>query len=303
VLTERDRLRAALASLGVSRVVIGHTPTPGARVFSRMDDTVFRIDNGMLNSFYGGRAAALIIEDGNLAVIYEHSDDAMAPLPQPRRVGLRPAGLNAGELETLLANAEIIGQSEGASAGQIDLTLRSGGVELAAVFVPAARRGVLPDLAAYRLDRLIGLDMVPVTVAREIDGEPGSVQFAPSRVLTETERSAQGIGGGAWCPLRDQFQAMYIFDSLIYNEGRTPERIRYSADNFQLILVGHEDSLSTRRGRPPHLRDTPLTIGAAWREALASLDESGLTQALEGILDRRRIRALLQRRDELLTLD
>ena len=174
---------------------------------------------------------------------------------------------------------------------------------MAAVFVPAARRGILPDLAAYRLDRLIGLDMVPATVAREVGGESGSVQFAPSRVMTETERSERGIGGSAWCPLRDQFQAMYIFDTLIYNEGRTPERIRYSADNFQLLLVGHGDALSAGRGRPPHLRDTPLMIGAAWQETLASLDEQRLTQALEGVLDRRRIRALLLRRDELLTID
>jgi len=303
VLIERDRLHAAFASLGVDRVVIGHTPTPGAQVLSRLDESVFRIDNGMLNSFYGGRAAALIMEAGEFSVTYEDSDDVVSATPQPRRVGLRPAGLTAGELEMFLANADIVSRSEGASAGQIDLTLRSGGVELAAVFVPAARRGILPDLAAYRLDRLIGLDMVPVTVAREVDGESGSVQFAPSRVMTETERSERGTGGSAWCPLRDQFQAMYIFDSLIYNEGRTPERIRYSADNFQLILVGHVDALSTGRGRPPHLRDTPLTIGAAWQETLASLDESGLTQALEGVLDRRRIRALLRRRDELLSID
>ena len=303
VLTERDRLRVALASIGVGRVVIGHTPTPGARVYSRMDDTVLRIDTGMLNDFYGGRAAALIIEDGDLAVVYEQSDTAVEPLPQPRRVGLRPAGLSADELETLLANAEIVSQSEGASRGQLSLTLRSGDVELAAVFVPAARRGVLPDLAAYRLDRLIGLDMVPATVAREVDGDSGSVQFTPGRVMTETERSEQGDGGSAWCPLRDQFQAMYVFDSLILNEGRTSERMRYSADNFQLILVGHDNALSTGRGRPAYLRDVPLEVGAAWQETLASLDEDGLTQALDGVLDRRRIRALLQRRDELLSID
>ena len=303
VLIERDRLHAAFASLGVDRVVIGHTPTPGAQVLSRLDESVFRIDNGMLNSFYGGRAAALIMEAGEFSVAYEDSDDVVSATPQPRRVGLRPAGLTAGELEALLLKANIVRQVDDGAGNQIYLTLRSGELELAAVFVPAARRGFLPEVATYRLDRLIGLDMVPVTVAREVDGELGSLQFAPSRVMTETERSARGIGGGAWCPLRDQFQAMYVFDSLIYNEGRTPERIRYSADNFQLILVEHDDALSNGRGRPPHLRDTALTVGATWREALASLDESGLTQALEGVLDRRRIRALLQRRDALLELD
>jgi hypothetical protein len=93
---------------------------------------------------------------------------------------------------------------------------------------------------------------------------------------------------------------MYVFDSLIYNEGRTPERIRYSVDNFQLILVGHDDALSTGRGRPPVLRDVQLDINASWKEALASLDEGRLTDALGDVMDERRIRALLRRGDELL---
>jgi hypothetical protein len=287
----------------VGRVVIGHTPTPNAQVLSRMGETVFRIDNGMLNSFYGGRAAALILEAGDVSVTYEDSDDVVGATPQPRRVGLRPAGLTVGELEALLLNGEIVSQVAEPAGNQVHLTLRSGDLELAAVFAPAVRRGFLPEVAAYRIDRQIGLDMVPVTVARDVDGESGSVQFAPNRVMTETERSAQGIGGGAWCPLRDQFQAMYIFDSLIYNDGRTPDRMRYSTDNFQLILVGHDDALSTSRGRPRHLRATPLTIGATWKEMLGSMDEHGLTEALEDVLDGRRIRALLQRRDALLELD
>jgi len=315
VLVERDRLGAAFATIGVQRVVIGHTPTPNAQVLSRMDETVFRIDNGMLNEYYGGRAAALIIAAGDVSVTYEDSDGVVSATPQPRRVGLRPAGLGDDELEALLLNAEIVGETratsrtESSSSGAVApvansnqgfVTLHSGDIDVEAVFVRAGRRGFLPEVAAYRLDKLLGLEMVPATVAREVNGRLGSLQFAPSRVMTETERSAQGVGGSAWCPLRDQFQAMYVFDSLIYNEARTPERIRYSADNFQLILVGHDNALSTGRGRPPVLRDAQLDISAAWSEALALLDEGRLIDALGDVMDERRIRALLRRRDELL---
>jgi hypothetical protein len=317
-LTESDRLGTALAGLGVERVVIGHTPTPSARVLSRMEETVFRIDTGMLNDFYGGRAAALVIEAGNYSVTYEDSDELVSALPQPRRVGMRPANLTADEMEALLLNADIVsetrdtvrpdstsisGRTPVANSNQVFVTLRSGDIEVQAVFVRAPRRGFLPEVAAYRIDRMLGLDMVPVTVPREVGGRLGSLQFAPSNVIDETERSTQGIGSGAWCPLRDQFQAMYVFDSLIYNEGRTPERIRYSTDNFQLILVGHDNALSTGRERPPHLAEIPLALGAEWTVKLGAMDEDGLTVALDDILDRRRIRALLQRRDALLGLD
>ena len=93
---------------------------------------------------------------------------------------------------------------------------------------------------------------------------------------------------------------MYAFDSLIFNEGRTPDRIRYSVENFQLILVGHDRSLGTDRGRPAHLAEIPLDLGPSWRRALSGLNEELLTEQLGDVLDRRRIRAVLQRRDALL---
>ena len=142
--------------------------------------------------------------------------------------------------------------------------------------------------------------MVPVTVAREVAGQSGSLQYVPPRLITETQRSAERLGASAWCPLGDQFQAMYIFDSLIFNQGRSLDRIQYSTDNFQLILVGHDQSFAANRGRPPHLAEVPLQITPAWASALAAFDEDSLTTALGDVLDRRRIRALLQRRDQLL---
>jgi hypothetical protein len=241
----------------------------------------------------------LILEGPNASVLYGNEQVAEEPMEQPRRVGLRPGGLTAGALETFLLNAEVIAQTA-IDKQTRQIGLRDGDLELEAVFVPAKRSSFLPDVAAYRLDRLLGLAMVPVTVARELDGELGSLQFAPSQVITEPERSAKGVGGSAWCPLSDQFPAMYIFDSLIFNEGRTPDRIRYSLDSFQLILVGHDKTLSTKRGRPAHLKQTSLDLDPAWRQALNALNENLLSEALGDVLDRRRIRALLQRRDALL---
>jgi hypothetical protein len=118
--------------------------------------------------------------------------------------------------------------------------------------------------------------------------------------MTETERSTTGVGGSAWCPLRGQFGAMYTFDALIFNTGRTPDLIAYDPESFQLILLGHERAFSTQRGRPRHLDGVALELSVAWQEALAHLDEENLTAALGDLLSRRQIRALLARRDSLL---
>jgi hypothetical protein len=269
---------------------------------SRMDLAVLRIDTGMLNSYYGGRAAALVIENGNFSALYEDESGASAPIEQPRYVGLRPARLTDEGLETLLAQAEVSGRRTLDSRASL-LTLRDADIEIEAMFLPAAQSGILPPVAAYRLDRLLGLDLVPVTIAREIDGVAGSLQFWPARAISEPERREQALGGSAWCPLPDQIADLYRFDSLIFNPARTGDRIRYSSEDFQLMLMGQELAFTTDRERPAYLAQVPVELTPAWRAALEALDEAQLTAALGDVLDRRRIRALLERRDFLLDAD
>jgi hypothetical protein len=93
---------------------------------------------------------------------------------------------------------------------------------------------------------------------------------------------------------------MYVFDSLIGNTGRTLDRVRYSADNYQLLLVGHDISFPTSGEKPEHLRSLDLTLSPTWVERLLSLSESYLEENFGDILDRRQRRALLERRDVIL---
>ena len=96
-----------------------------------------------------------------------------------------------------------------------------------------------------------------------------------------------------------QWAAMYVFDTLIHNEGRSLERMIYSPDLWQLVLVGHDRAFGTKKGRPQHLQLMSLVLGDAWQTALASLTDDVLEQELGDVLDRRRRRALLARRDNL----
>jgi len=299
-LVERERLHAALAAMPAKRVVIGHTPTASARVLSRMTGTVLRIDTGMLNAHYGGRGAALVLAGDDVQVLYEGETEPTRPLPQPRRVGMRPSNLTAAQLEGLLENGVVIDRVDGESAAQ--LTIEQNGIRVTAEFSPTPRsgRGFFPEVAAYRLDRELGLDMVPVAVVREIDGKAGSLRFMPPHTVTETERRAAGRGASAWCPLADQFQAMYIFDVLVFNQGRTPDSFLYDVNNWQLILVDHGRAFGSSRGRPAHLANLDLALSDAWVETLMALGSEELQATMSGVLDRKRIKALLKRRDQLL---
>jgi Calcineurin-like phosphoesterase len=302
-LVEQDRLDAALQALDADRVVIGHTPTPNHGMLERIDGQVIEVDTGMLHDYYGGSGHALILEGDAVSYVSEASADPVPVSEHPRRVGARPAGLNTpAELEDLLRNGEL-GPAETDENGERRLSVSRGDLKVNAVFHAAESSKNNFEVAAYRLDRLLELDMVPVTVVREVDGELGSLQYAAPDTPDEAQRSAQGEGGSAYCALPDQWAAMYTFDALIYNEGRSQNRMLYSTDIWQLLLVGHDRAFGTRKGRPRHLQKAPIVIGKAWREALGTLDEKTLEADLGEVLDTRRRRALLNRRDELLDSD
>jgi len=300
VLDEGDVIAASLEGVGASRVVIGHTPTVTRQVLERLDGRIIEIDTGMFYAAYRGSGHALIIERGELFVAREHGGSRTAPVHHPRRVGSRADELSARIIAELLAAGDIVATSVDDS-GRTIVEVKNSDSTIRAVFAESPRKkGFNPELAAYQLDRLIELDMVPVTVAREVNGKRGTLQFLPKIVRTETYRSNAGQGGGAWCPLPRQWNSMYIFDSLVYNEGRAPTQMVYSPENWQLLLMGNDNVFGTGRGRPRYLAQAPLNLTSTWVEALSDLTDEVLTENLHDVLSQRQISALGKRRDQLL---
>jgi hypothetical protein len=299
-LIENDKLDAALSVLGATRVVIGHTPTVSRRVLQRLGGRVVEIDTGMLNAAYGGTGHALIIEGDQLRVVSEAGPDASSPLPHPRPGAPEDGALDAPELERILAGGELRSSAEDAM-GRTIVRLHAGGKEIEAQFIRNPRsKGFVPELAAYRLDRLLALDTVPVTVAREVDGKAGVLQLFTANARDEAARRATGDGYSAWCPLPEQWNAMYVFDALVYNPGRPPQSILYLPGNWQLMLTGHGEAFAAKSDRPAWLKDAELDVGKAWEEALTSMSDEVLQTELGDVLDKRRLSALTKRRDALL---
>jgi len=179
------------------------------------------------------------------------------------------------------------------------MSARDGKNTIESVFARRSGRNFYPDVAAYRLDRLINLEMVPVAMRRELDGVDGSLRFNPKNWIDEFKRQEEGSGGSAWCPLAEQWNAMFVFDVLTYNEGRTGRSILYDLDFWQLMLVAHGDAFSTRKGVPARLKAVPIEVGQGWKDALSALTEDVLQQDLGDVLDHKRMRAMITRGEAL----
>ena len=297
---EEHRLVDVLDAIGADRVVVGHTPTPTRRVLERFDGRIVEVDTGMLSAYYKGTGSALIIEGGELHVQGQTGEARYLPEPHPRQVGDRPDGMTVRDLEKLLFTGEVTGQERDSTNDRIVLRISNGRQTVSALFDKRRQKGFYPDVAAYRLDRLLELDMVPATVIRDIGGHSGSVQFLPDRVVDEAQRSSANRGAGATCPLPDQWLAMYIFDTLIYNEGRSQKRMLYDPRSWGLILTEHGLAFRASSGRPPHLTAVSLDVSDGWRDKLGELTDEVLAAELADVLDKRRLKALSSRRDELL---
>jgi hypothetical protein len=297
---EAHRLDAVLAAIGADRVVIGHTPTPTRTVLQRFGGRLIEVDTGMLNFYYRGSGNALVLSGNETLVYNQVGSDPYAPTQHPRNVGVRPHHMSADELASLLANGRVSSKTKDPETGRTIVEISDDDHVVSAIYNKRRSRGFFPDVAAYRLDRLLGLDMVPVTVRREVDGKDGSVQFFPPRTMNEENRAATGRGRGATCPLGDQLMAMYVFDVLVYNEGRTTSRILYDTRDWGLMLIEHGRAFTQKKGRPRHLANAPLEISDGWRAALESLDAAMLRERFSDVLDKRQIDSLATRRDELL---
>ena len=314
--TEAANLDAALGALGASRVVVGHTVSPTGRALTRFDGRVILLDAGMLRSVYRGSPAALVFEGGRWSIAYaDLPGERLPPEVLARAVGPRPAGLPDDALEQWLEQAEVVAVEE-LDAGVTDpqrVTLRKDGIELRAVFKRLStdfgtidRRQALDiadrfeyEIAAYRLDRLLGLDMIPVTVPRTIGGRKGVLQFwidDSINLRTMLERKLQPDG---WCDPEPQYNLMNVFDVLIHNTDRTQENALFTRD-WTLVLIDHSLAFRTHQKRPRLLYQGEVELPPALAERLAALDAAQLQQALGPWLHRRQIEALLKRRDQLL---
>jgi len=166
------------------------------------------------------------------------------------------------------------------------------------------------EIAAYEMDKLIGLDMIPPTVEREWNGKKGSLQFWIHGGMNDLERMEQKIKiPDAHLDLWEKRKYLTrAFDCLIANEDRTKQNIRYTND-WRTILIDHSRAFRSSRVYTNRLiyghngikeikLIRKLPVGFVTR--IRGLDIEMIREAAGNYLDDREIKAILKRRDLLL---
>ncbi len=209
------------------------------------------------------------------------------------------------DYEDLLETAEVV-EVEDVGMGVTKphkATLNKDGKTFHAAFKPITRgrhsgywESYQAEIAAYELDKLLGLNMVPPTVARRIEGNMGSLQYWVEDTNLYAEVADKTPRTPAWS---QQLSRMKIFDCLIYNDDRNAQNFLVD-DEFTIILIDHSRAFITGKRMLKNKKKLPNAFDRNLVEKMKNLTEEGLKAQLGDLLMGGQIESIIERRDMLL---
>ncbi len=161
------------------------------------------------------------------------------------------------------------------------------------------RDGYQFNVAAYKLDRLLGLNMVPVSIERKIAGTAGSLTWWVDDVLMmerdryQKKMRVPPLKNAAW---NDQMFQIRIFNELIYNTDANLGNILITKDwDVRIIDFSRAFRVHNKLRAPENLRRCDPRV----LKGLRDLNMEVLQREMKGLLTKTEMKALLARRDKI----
>jgi len=229
---------------------------------------------------------------------------------------LRPSlfgAIDESEQERFLKTAEILSVRKFGRGvtGALRVTLKDGNIthdgqiqtvnnNLPPLFAPDEKPIAWMDsyrynIAAYKLDRLLGLQMVPVSVSRKYRGQPAAFTWwADDVLMVEQDRIIKKITPPNPDSWNHQVAESEVFDELIFNTDRNLGNILVTKE-WRRVLIDHTRAFAAK----PLLRQ-PEKVKSCSPKLLASirsLTAEAVKRAVNGYLTDAEIKSLMARRD------
>ena len=314
-LFETKLLNDVLKSFDAKTLWVGHTTDTTVR--QRFNNQLILMDTGMLKQAYGGQPiyAHIVAQTDKLVpwrFVNAASGNEVFPNELPNRRSANPYEMSDKQTEAFMLTANITATKklgEGIT-NPMKITLEKDGKTLHAVFKyfdSGNGRTILSkgssdryqyEVAAYTLDRLMGINVVPVAVERNVDGQDGVLQLWIDDLINYKAMEQNNIRYDGFCDYERQRQMMDVFDYLIHNADRNQSNIAFSTSDWQLWYIDHTRAFRTSTARPKLMRTADFTLTPEFKAILQKLTKEDL-EILSPWLKSKQIRAILKRRDKL----
>ena len=194
--------------------------------------------------------ARCLVTLGIVFIVYPGAADTHQGAAAPQR----PA-LTAERMEAFLLKARITrlrDQSKGVSIARRATLVEGSFTHDAHIQFVDTERPVVDlwryNIAGYRLARLLGMDNVPVSVERQVEGKRAAVTWWIDDVkMDEKERLRQKATGPDPGRMSLQIQVMRVFDELIENRDRNQGNILWTSD-WKMWLIDHTRAFRWGKG-------------------------------------------------------
>jgi hypothetical protein len=242
-------------------------------------------------------------------------------LPSPGRAQeLSGLPLSGEAAETFLKTAQVV-HRKGLSTGithSDQYTLSDGERTCKAVFktIDEFKRGVTTfeqggaildfsdswkhEVAAYELDKLLGLGLVPPTVERKLDYKTGSLQMWVEGTMTEADRKARKLSPPDLRAWNLQMYRVRLLHQLSFNTDYRNLRNVLVDASFRVYAI--DSSRAFQIYADLISEKDLLCFPRAVLEAMKALDRETLEARLGRWLDGPKIQTLLKRRDRILAV-
>jgi hypothetical protein len=151
------------------------------------------------------------------------------------------------------------------------------------------------NITGYRLARLLGMDNVPVSVEREVEGKRAAVTWWIDDVkMDENERLRQEATGPNPERTSLQLQVMRVFDELIHNKDRNLGNILWTSE-WKMWLIDHTRAFRWDEGL---LKPDQLTrCERGFLKRMRGLTADSIASVMGDAMTKPELTGLLARRD------
>ena len=313
---EKEILADTLSNWNAKHLWVGHTTSRTKNPLTRLDGMLTIMDTGMLTSHYKG-APWISRFSKTEDPIFTHglTGEVRKPDLSPNREWSNPYNLTDRQVEDFLRTASVkkIGNTKEGKTRPFKVELTKEGKTIKGIFKyhdkgthsSSKKNKYLSDryqyeMAAYKLDRLLGVGLVPVTVERKVNGQGGIIQVWVDGLISKLEMADNKIPYKGYCDELSQEIFLNTFDYLIANRDRNQSNVLYTREDMQIWFIDHSRSFGIKAHVPKLLRKLKIEATDRFKEELKKLDAKKL-EILKPWLQGRQIHGLLRRRDKIIS--
>lgn len=300
-----------LANLGARAMVVGHnffafnrgsSPVIDKKMVAHFQDKVWIMDTGISGSYgsYGGIPSALIYDHGEFELWGETEEVAARSAVKPPP----PEAHSPQDMEKFLKTASVTGRGPG-PGGRTDawkLTLKAGETVLPALFKYIDRRRPEPladsykyELAAYALDKYLGLGFVPPIVEYRFEETPGALQAFVPNTVSEAERKEKNLVPANPEAFEKSMTDLRVFENLVYDDCQNERDTLIGRDDGRVYRVDFSEAFAPKRDTVPHC-DIRRCSRLLYKK-LIGWDDRTVAGLMVPYLNEEEIRALNARRE------